>query len=45
MLSIYEDRQGHVVDYHGVQPTNFVVDEELFAVGTTSSCTQFLTNK
>ncbi|KAI8641991.1 hypothetical protein BD408DRAFT_443826 [Parasitella parasitica] len=37
MQFLYEDGQGHVVDEHGVQPMNLVVDEELFANETISS--------
>jgi transposase len=39
------DGQGHVVDENGVEPMDLVVDEELFAIETISSRTQFLMNK
>ncbi|KAG0737125.1 hypothetical protein G6F24_018073 [Rhizopus arrhizus] len=45
MQFLYEDGQGHVVDEHGVEPMDLVVDEELFAIETLSSRTQFLKNK
>ncbi|CEP17181.1 hypothetical protein [Parasitella parasitica] len=45
MQFLYEDGQGHVVDEHGVEPMDLVVDEELFAIETISSRTQFLMNK
>lgn len=41
----YEDGQGRVVDENGVEPMDLVVDEELFAIETISSRTQFLINK
>ncbi|KAG1536673.1 hypothetical protein G6F46_012876 [Rhizopus delemar] len=41
----YEDGRGHVVDEHGAEPMDLVVDEELFAIETISSRTQFLKNK
>ncbi|KAI8094955.1 uncharacterized protein B0P05DRAFT_633878 [Gilbertella persicaria] len=41
----YEDGQGHVVDENRVEPMDLVVDEELFAIETISSRTQFLANK
>ncbi|GAA5795613.1 hypothetical protein HPULCUR_000974 [Helicostylum pulchrum] len=41
----YEDGQGRVVDENGVEPMDLVVDEELFAIETISSRTQFLRNK
>ena len=45
MQFFYEDGQGHVVDENGVEPMDLVVDEELFAIETISSRTQFLMNK
>lgn len=42
---LYKDGQGSVVDEHRVEPMDLVVDEELFAIETVSSCTQFLMNK
>jgi len=45
MQFLYEDGQGHVVDEHGIEPMDLVVDEELFAIETISSRTQFLMNK
>ncbi|CEI91916.1 hypothetical protein RMCBS344292_06193 [Rhizopus microsporus] len=45
MRFVYKDGQGHVVDENGVEPMDFVVDEELFAIETISSRTQFLMNK
>ncbi|KAI8991858.1 hypothetical protein BDF20DRAFT_831862 [Mycotypha africana] len=45
MQFFYEDGQGHVVDVHGVEPMDLVVDEELYAIDTISSRTQFLMNK
>lgn len=45
MQFLYEDGQGHVVDEHGVEPMDLVVDEELFAIEIISSRTQFLMNK
>lgn len=45
MQVYYEDGQGHIVDEHGVQPMDLVVDEELYAIETISSRTQFLMNK
>ncbi|CEP09236.1 hypothetical protein [Parasitella parasitica] len=45
MQFLYENGQGRVVDEHGVEPINLVVDEELFAIETLSSRTQFLKNK
>ncbi|KAG1503159.1 hypothetical protein G6F52_012303 [Rhizopus delemar] len=45
MQFLYEDGQGHVVDEHGVEPMDLVVDEELLAIETLSSRTQFLKNK
>ncbi|KAG0942018.1 hypothetical protein G6F32_008199 [Rhizopus arrhizus] len=41
MQFFYEDEQGHVVDEHGVEPVDLAVDEELFAIETISSHTQF----
>ncbi|CEG79001.1 hypothetical protein RMATCC62417_13524 [Rhizopus microsporus] len=41
----YEDGQGRVVDEHGGEPMDLTVDEELFAIETISSRTQFLQNK
>ncbi|CEI92944.1 hypothetical protein RMCBS344292_07189 [Rhizopus microsporus] len=41
----YEDGQGRVVDEHGVEPMDLTVDEELFAIETISSRTQFRQNK
>ncbi|KAI8880094.1 hypothetical protein K501DRAFT_287060 [Backusella circina FSU 941] len=41
MPFLYEDGQGHVVDEHGVEPMDLVVGEELFAIETLSSRTQF----
>ncbi|KAG0758327.1 hypothetical protein G6F22_019683 [Rhizopus arrhizus] len=45
MQFFYEDGQGHDVDEHGVEPMDLVVDEELYAIETISSRTQFLMNK
>ncbi|KAG0776658.1 hypothetical protein G6F22_012420 [Rhizopus arrhizus] len=45
MQFFYEDGQGRVVDENGVEPMDLVVDEELFAIETISSRTQFLMNK
>ena len=45
MQFLYEDGQGHVVDENGVEPMDVVVDEDLFAIETISSCTQFLMNR
>jgi transposase len=45
MQFFYEDGQGHIVDEHGVEPMDLAVDEELFAIETISSHTQFLQNK
>lgn len=45
MQFFYEDGQGHVVDENVVEPMDLVVDEELFAIETISSRTQFLANK
>jgi hypothetical protein len=45
MQVLFEDGQGHVVDKHGVEPIDLAVDEELFAIETTNSRTQFLMNK
>jgi hypothetical protein len=45
MQFLYEDGQEHVVDENGVESIDLVVDEELFAIETISSCTQFLMNK
>ncbi|KAL9547281.1 hypothetical protein PS6_007210, partial [Mucor atramentarius] len=45
MQFFYEDGQEHVVDEHGIEPIDLVVDEELFAIETISSRTQFLMNK
>ena len=44
-MQFFYDGQGHVVDENGVEPMDFVVDEELFAIETISSRTQFLMNK
>ncbi|KAL0095332.1 hypothetical protein J3Q64DRAFT_1631599, partial [Phycomyces blakesleeanus] len=41
---LYEDGQGHVADENGVEPMDVVIGEELFAIETTSSRTQFLMN-
>lgn len=41
MQFLYESGQGHVVDKHGVEPMDPAVDEELFAIETISSRTQF----
>jgi hypothetical protein len=41
----YEGGQGRVVDEHGVELMDLTVDEELFAIKTISSRTQFLQNK
>ncbi|KAG1454447.1 hypothetical protein G6F56_007319 [Rhizopus delemar] len=41
----YEDGQGRVVNENGVDPIDVAVDEELFAIETISSRTQFLMNK
>jgi hypothetical protein len=41
----YENGQGKVVDECGVEPMELVVDEELFAIETISSHTQFLKNR
>ncbi|KAI8881254.1 hypothetical protein K501DRAFT_188659 [Backusella circina FSU 941] len=45
MQFFYEYGQGHVVDENGVEPMDVVVDEELFAIETISSCSQFILNK
>ncbi|KAG0768150.1 hypothetical protein G6F33_003026 [Rhizopus arrhizus] len=45
MQFFYEDGQGHDVDEHGVEPVDLIVDEELYAIETISSRTQFLMNK
>lgn len=45
MQFFYEDGQGHVVDENGVELMDLVIDEELFAIETISSRTQFLANK
>lgn len=45
MQFFYEDGQGHAVDENGVEPMDLVVDEELFAIETISSRTQFLANR
>jgi hypothetical protein len=45
MQFFYEDGQGRVVDENGVEPMDLVIDEELFAIETISSRTQFLMNK
>ncbi|KAL0073464.1 hypothetical protein F4703DRAFT_1745985, partial [Phycomyces blakesleeanus] len=41
----YEDGQGRVVDENEAEPMDLVADEELFAIETISSHTQFLMNK
>lgn len=41
MHFFYEDGQGHVVDEHGVELMDLVVDEELYAIESMSSLTQF----
>ncbi|KAG1059751.1 hypothetical protein G6F41_013277 [Rhizopus arrhizus] len=40
MQFLYEDGQGHI-DEHGVEFVDLAVDEELFAIETISSRTQF----
>jgi hypothetical protein len=45
MQFLYGDGLGHIVDEHEVEPMDLVVDEELFAIETISSRTQFLMNK
>ena len=45
MQFFYEDGQGRIVDENGVEPMDFVVDDELFAIKTIGSRTQFLMNK
>ncbi|KAI8970028.1 hypothetical protein BDF20DRAFT_888930 [Mycotypha africana] len=45
MQFFYEDEQGRVVDENGVEPMDLIVDEELFAIETISSRTQFLMDK
>ncbi|KAG0735307.1 hypothetical protein G6F57_001401 [Rhizopus arrhizus] len=45
MQFLYGDGLGHIVDEHGVEPMDLVVDEELFAIEAISSRTQFLMNK
>ncbi|KAL1934962.1 hypothetical protein VTP01DRAFT_4102 [Rhizomucor pusillus] len=42
----YEDGQGNAVDEYGrSEPTDYVVDEEQYALETTSSYTQYLCNR
>ncbi|KAG1442606.1 hypothetical protein G6F56_010995 [Rhizopus delemar] len=45
MQFLYEDGQEHAVDENGVEPMDLAVDEELFAIETIGSRTQFLMNK
>ncbi|KAG1451367.1 hypothetical protein G6F46_008779 [Rhizopus delemar] len=45
MQFLYENEQEHIVDENGVMPMDLVVDEELFAIETINSRTQFLMNK
>ncbi|KAI9014431.1 hypothetical protein CLU79DRAFT_708115, partial [Phycomyces nitens] len=45
MQFLYDYGQGHIADKHGVEPIDLVVDEELFAIETISSRTQFLKNR